>query len=81
MKKKLSSKKKILIVEDETILAEMYYDVFVQAGFKVFSAVESKKGLEIAKKEKPDLIILDMLLPGVKQILLLSSLFQKLKTI
>ncbi len=63
MKKKPSSKNKILIIEDEKILAEMYYDTFVQAGFKVCSATESKEGLEIAKKEKPDLIILDILLP------------------
>ena len=63
MKEKHSSKNKILIVEDEKILAEMYYDVFIQAGFKVFSAVESKQGLEMAKKEKPDLIVLDILLP------------------
>jgi len=51
------------IIEDEKILAEMYYDVFVQAGFKVFSAVEVEEGLVISKKERPDLIVLDMLLP------------------
>ncbi len=59
----MKKKSKILIIEDEKILAEMYYDTFVQAGFKVFSATESEEGLEIAKKEKPDLIILDILLP------------------
>jgi len=59
----MKKKPKILIIEDEKILAEMYYDVFVQSGFKVFSATEAKQGLEMAKKEKPDLIILDILLP------------------
>lgn len=59
----MKKKPKILIIEDEKILVEMYYDVFVQAGFKVFSATEAKEGLEMAKKEKPDLIILDILLP------------------
>ncbi|MCP6718015.1 MAG: response regulator [Patescibacteria group bacterium] len=63
MSKGKSLKKKILIVEDEKVLAEMYYDTFVKAGFEVISAIESKEALEITKKEKPDLIILDLLLP------------------
>lgn len=63
MNKGKSSKKKILIIEDEKILAEMYHDTFVEAGFNVISAIESKEALKITKKEKPDLIILDILLP------------------
>jgi len=63
MSKKKSLKKKILIVEDEKILAEMYHDIFVNAGFEVISVVESKEALKITKKERPDLIILDILLP------------------
>jgi DNA-binding response OmpR family regulator len=54
--------KKILLVEDEKILLEMYEDKLKQAGFKVFVALEIEKGLKLAKKEKPDLIILDILL-------------------
>ncbi len=74
MKKK--AKKKILIIEDEKILAEMYHDVFVQAGFKVFSAIESKKGLKITRKERPDLIVLDILLPRESGISFLEKLKQ-----
>ncbi len=55
--------KKILIVEDEEILAEMYHDRFVQAGFKVVLAYSAEEGLKAALKEKPDLILLDILLP------------------
>jgi len=76
MNKKSIYKKKILIVEDEKILSEMYYDVFIKAGFKVFSATESKQGLKIAKKEKPDLIILDILLPRESGIFFLEKLRQ-----
>jgi len=53
----------ILIIEDEKILAEMYQDKLSQAGFGIFSASTAKEGLELAKKEKPDLILLDILLP------------------
>lgn len=55
--------KKILIIEDEKILAGMYQEKFIQAGFEVFLAFESEEGLKIAKEVKPDLIILDILLP------------------
>ncbi len=55
--------KKILIVEDEKMLAEMYKDNFEQEGFEVLSAFDGEEGLEMALKETPDLVILDILLP------------------
>ena len=55
--------KKILIIEDEKMLAEMYHDRFVHEGFDVYSAFDAEEGMEIAKKVKPDLILLDILLP------------------
>ena len=66
--------KKILLIEDEKILAEMYQDKFTQAGFEVFLAFESKTGLTLAKKEKPDLIVLDILLPRENGITFLNWL-------
>jgi DNA-binding response OmpR family regulator len=54
--------KKILIIEDEIILAEMYKEKLEKEGFEVFLASEIGEGIEIAKKEKPDLILLDILL-------------------
>jgi len=55
--------KKILIIEDEKILADMYKEKFEMTGFKVFLALDAEEGLIVAKKEKPDLILLDILLP------------------
>ena len=66
--------KKILIVEDETILREMYTEKLSRAGFKVFSAEDAKTGLDLAKKEKPDLILLDILLPKENGISFLEKL-------
>jgi len=56
--------KKILIVEDEKVLAEMYKEKLEMEGFKVILAFDTKEGIELAKREKPDLILLDILLPG-----------------
>lgn len=67
-------KKKILIIEDEKILADMYRDKFVNAGFEVYPAFEAKEGLELAKKEKPNLILLDILLPRENGISFLGEL-------
>ncbi len=55
--------KKILIVEDEKMLMEMYREKFIQAGFEVVSADSAEEGIELASKEKPDIILLDILLP------------------
>ncbi len=55
--------KKILIIEDEKMLAEMYYDRFAHEGYDVYSAFDAEEGMEVAKKVKPDLILLDILLP------------------
>jgi two-component system alkaline phosphatase synthesis response regulator PhoP len=54
---------KILIIEDEPGLAEMYREKFIKSGFEVISSFTAEQGLEVAKKEKPDLILLDILLP------------------
>jgi len=54
--------KKILLIEDEKILGEMYKEKFTQAGFEVSLVIGAKEGIKLAKKERPDLIILDILL-------------------
>ena len=55
--------KKVLIVEDDPGILMNLKDEFESYGYKVFSAEEGGKGLTLARKEKPDLIILDLMLP------------------
>lgn len=55
--------KKILIIEDEEFLSEMYKIKFEQEGYEAIVADNGPDGIEAAKKEKPDLILLDLLLP------------------
>ena len=54
--------KKILIIEDEHILADMYADRFRQEGWQVSIATTRDEGLKLTKKEKPDIVLLDILL-------------------
>lgn len=65
---------KILLVEDEIGMVEMYKDKFNEAGYSVVSALTVEEGLAMAKKEKPDLIILDILLPTENGITFLEKM-------
>ena len=65
---------KILIVEDEKILAEMYKDKFEEGGFETDVAFSSEEALDYLKDKKPDLILLDILLPKENGISFLKKL-------
>ena len=55
--------RKILFIEDEPTLQKTLGDVLAQGDYKVISALDGKTGLRLAKSEKPDLILLDLVLP------------------
>ena len=52
-----------MIVEDDVFLAEIYQKKFEMEGFKVSVANNGEKGLQDIKKKKPDIVLLDILLP------------------
>lgn len=56
-------KNKILVVEDDLILQRALVDFLIGDGFEVVSASNGEEGVLQAKKEDPDLIILDIILP------------------
>lgn len=58
-------KKKILVIDDDKNLVEMLKIRLESEGFKVVSACDGEEGLEKTLKEKPNLIILDIMLPGI----------------
>jgi len=55
--------KKILFIEDEMRLQEALGAKLKAEGYEILAAMDGKSGLEIAEKEKPDLILLDLILP------------------
>jgi two-component system, OmpR family, alkaline phosphatase synthesis response regulator PhoP len=57
------SQTKILIVEDEEILLTALSEELKQEGFQVVGAKDGMEGVETAKSEKPDLILLDLVMP------------------
>lgn len=59
----MSKNKKILIIEDEIAILEALVGKFQRSGFNVVGAQDGMDGLEKAKEEVPDLILLDILMP------------------
>jgi DNA-binding response OmpR family regulator len=61
-----NSKAKILIVEDDEFLSNIYTTVFEKESFTVLAAKDGNEGLKMAFDEIPNVILLDILLPGDK---------------
>jgi len=59
------SSKTILVVDDEEDILELLDYNLSKDGFRVVRAATGEKALELAKSERPDLIVLDLMLPGV----------------
>lgn len=76
----MSDAKKILIVEDDEFLSRMYTTKLTLEGYKVITATDGEKGLRLAAKEKPDLILLDLLLPKKDGFTVLKELKAKEET-
>jgi len=55
--------KKILFIEDEPSLQQAVSRIIQERGYLLLSALDGENGLELAQKEKPDLILLDLILP------------------
>lgn len=55
--------KTILLVEDDFDIARIYNEKLQLAGYKVLVAADGRQGLFLAKKEKPNLVLLDIMLP------------------
>ena len=69
-------KSKIVVIEDEVDILEVINYNLSKEGFDVYSALEGEEGLALIKKEVPDLVLLDLMLPGLDGI----EICRKLKT-
>ncbi|TAN58456.1 response regulator [Patescibacteria group bacterium] len=70
----IKNKPKILIIEDEKFISKAYQVGLAHEGFKTIAAYDGKEGLAMAKKEKPDLILLDIIMPVMDGLTMLKEL-------
>lgn len=71
---------KILLIEDEEYIADMYRIKFEKCGYKVVVAEDGEKGLALAESERPDLVLLDLVLPRMDGYQVLEKIRTNKKT-
>jgi DNA-binding response OmpR family regulator len=54
----------LLVVDDDPEILSMLSTRFTARGFKVVTAGDGHKAIEVAKRERPDLVVLDLMMPG-----------------
>jgi DNA-binding response OmpR family regulator len=74
------AKTKILLVEDDEVLSKVVDEELNEAGFESFRALDGEAGLQLAKEKRPDLILLDILLPKKNGFDVLESLKKSMDT-
>lgn len=66
--------KTILIIEDDKFLRELIAQKLIKEGYEISEAVDGEEGIKKIKEEKPNLILLDLILPGVDGFEVLSQM-------
>jgi len=70
----MANKKTVLLVEDEKMLSSMYTTKFTKEGYNLIQAFDGEEGLTKAKNQKPDLILLDIIMPKLDGFVVLKAL-------
>jgi two-component system cell cycle response regulator DivK len=60
-----ATRKRVLIVEDNPLNMKLFSAMIAAQGYEVLQAMDGRLGLEIAQQQHPDLIIMDIQLPGL----------------
>ena len=68
------SKRKIVIIEDEPDILEVLSYNLRREGFEILTSADGIQGLALAKREHPDLVLLDLMLPGIDGIEICTSI-------
>ncbi|MFH1426076.1 MAG: response regulator [Candidatus Kerfeldbacteria bacterium] len=72
----MAEETKVLIIEDDKFLSELISTKLSKEGYNIVLATDGETGLEKATSEKPDIILLDIMLPGISGFEVLEGLKQ-----
>ncbi len=73
--------KKILIIDDEAHLRELYRAELMEEGYEVCLAKDGFEGVELCKNESPDLVVVDIRMPGMDGLETISKILDQQKKI
>jgi DNA-binding response OmpR family regulator len=65
---------KILVIEEDKFLRELIVKKLVKEGYETVEAIDGEEGIKKIKSEKPELILLDLILPGIDGFEVLSKM-------
>lgn len=71
----------ILLIEDDADQRRLYHDVLLDAGFQVLEAASGVEAMQAFKRTKPDLVVLDIQMPGMDGIEALGKLLAQDRTV
>jgi DNA-binding response OmpR family regulator len=74
MEKTTTEKYKIAVIEDEAVVSTSIADELKDAGFGVVTAFDGEAGLRLVLEEKPDLVLLDIVMPKMDGMTMLTKL-------
>ena len=73
----IAPEKTVLIIEDESDAAELFAEMMRVSGFRVLKTTSSKPALSLLSTEKPDIVILDIMMPEVSGLDILRQMRQE----
>lgn len=71
---------KILIIDDEKEIIEIFKDKLGKSGHQILSSSDGEEGMKLAQKEKPDLILLDIIMPKINGLDVLKGIKENKET-
>jgi DNA-binding response OmpR family regulator len=71
---------KILIIEDDKFLRDLIVQKLQKEGYAIVEAVDGEEGVSRAREEQPDLLLLDLILPGIDGFMVLEQVKKDQKT-
>lgn len=66
--------RRVLIIEDDTFLRELISQKLSKEGYSIIEAIDGEEGVKKTKEEKPEIILLDLILPGIDGFEVLSQI-------
>ena len=73
-------KKRIAVIEDDRIMADLIKRGLERSGFEIFSAFDGEEGLRIVESQIPDLVLLDLMLPKLDGLSVAKRLSENMQT-
>jgi DNA-binding response OmpR family regulator len=70
----VSNGKKVLCIEDERFISELYARALTKAGYDITVEVDGQRGLELAQTDQYDIVLLDLMIPTITGIEVLAKL-------